>query len=482
MESNRYKMTISRLTVDKLGVKLYDRVSAVIAELIANSYDADATEVVVTCPMDEYLATKTREGRIQDKGYVIEVRDNGIGMTPEEVNSFYLVVGKERRLDARRGDKSRRFRRKVMGRKGVGKLAPFGVCQKIEIITSGGELIRRAESDNEKSGYLTAHVILERGAILTDVDTPYEPETGDLDNALQPSTGTSIRLSIFDVRRVPSMDEFERALSQRFGISAMNWSIKLSDPLKTQDDPHALRTVGAFEVEKMEKGGIRFVRNDEAPEDSQNAADYAVVDSDDQKVDDLTAGFEYQDGFYPITGWVAYSTKPYKDELMAGIRVYCRGKIAAQTHIFNLKAGFTGEYDVRSYLVGEIHADWLDAAEDLIRTDRQDILWSHELGQAFEAWGQKVVKKVGETTRVPKKKKAWEIFKTASDIDQKLSDAFPGDARKDIRENTLDIAKVIAQSARDDELQDKDYVEALVQLSMIMGPPRHPGPQPPKSG
>lgn len=29
-------MTISRLTVDKLGVKLYDRVSAVIAEIIAN--------------------------------------------------------------------------------------------------------------------------------------------------------------------------------------------------------------------------------------------------------------------------------------------------------------------------------------------------------------------------------------------------------------------------------------------------------------
>ena len=38
----KYEMTISRLTVDKLGVKLYDRVSAVIAEIVANSYDADA--------------------------------------------------------------------------------------------------------------------------------------------------------------------------------------------------------------------------------------------------------------------------------------------------------------------------------------------------------------------------------------------------------------------------------------------------------
>ena len=36
--SVEYSMRISRLTVDKLGVKLHDKVSAVIAELIANAY------------------------------------------------------------------------------------------------------------------------------------------------------------------------------------------------------------------------------------------------------------------------------------------------------------------------------------------------------------------------------------------------------------------------------------------------------------
>ena len=96
--TSRYRMTISRLTVDKLGVKLYDRVSAVIAELVANSYDADATEVEIAAPMDEFLATKTGE-EIFDKGFNIEVKDNGIGMTPDEVNAFYLVVGAERRPD-----------------------------------------------------------------------------------------------------------------------------------------------------------------------------------------------------------------------------------------------------------------------------------------------------------------------------------------------------------------------------------------------
>src|SRR5439155_16305816 len=100
--NKKYKMTISRLTVDKLGVKLYDRVSAVIAELVANSYDADATRVTIAAPMGEYLATRVRD-EIKDRGYAIEVADNGIGMTPDEVNRFYLRVGAERRKDERGG-------------------------------------------------------------------------------------------------------------------------------------------------------------------------------------------------------------------------------------------------------------------------------------------------------------------------------------------------------------------------------------------
>ena len=46
-EMNIYQMRISRMTVDKLGVCLYDRVSAVVAELVANAYDADAENVKV---------------------------------------------------------------------------------------------------------------------------------------------------------------------------------------------------------------------------------------------------------------------------------------------------------------------------------------------------------------------------------------------------------------------------------------------------
>ena len=78
----KYTMKISRLTVDKLGVKLYDKVSGVIAELVSNCYDADATKVTVSAPMGEYLATLKADGSLQDAGHKIVVSDDGVGMTP----------------------------------------------------------------------------------------------------------------------------------------------------------------------------------------------------------------------------------------------------------------------------------------------------------------------------------------------------------------------------------------------------------------
>jgi len=197
----KYLMTISRLTVDKPGVRLYDRVSAVIAELVANSYDADATVVKISAPMDQWLASKVG-GEIIDKGFKIEVVDDGVGMSPQQINEFYLRVGAERRKDAKRGDRSEKFKRKVMGRKGVGKLAPFGVCRIIEVISSGGDLV---DAPGGGKGFRTAHLILDRDAIMSDTDEPYEPVPGNLDETIQAKSGTTLRLSGFGYRHVPAM-------------------------------------------------------------------------------------------------------------------------------------------------------------------------------------------------------------------------------------------------------------------------------------
>lgn len=468
-----YTMKISRLMVEKLGVKLYDRISAVIAELVANSYDADATEVKITAPLGTCLATKTG-GQITDRGLTISVCDNGVGMTPDEINKFYLRVGAERRNDPARpgkGNRSPKFKRHVMGRKGVGKLAPFGICNIIEILSSGGEKIKIPDdSRQQETGYRTAHLILDRQKILEDTDHDYHPRTGALDNTLQPSTGTTVTLRGFAYRRVPDRDIFTRQLAQRFGLTAQDWELWLCDANQDPDTEGYKSVIGSLEIKTMAHTRIHFQSPSGTHKPMTDPGTCKVIGPDDKPLPDMEAGFEHDGRFYPVTGWTAYARHPFRDDLMAGVRIYCRGKIAAQTGVFNSGAGFTGEYNVRSYLVGELYADWLDDEEDLIQTDRRDILWSHELGQALQEWGQKLVRTMGRLTREPMRKQTLDLFLEASRVDQRIQDAFPLEEQEAIRDNATKLARGLGRTMRADEVQDGEVVEHWVNLILILAP------------
>ena len=461
---NKYTMPISPLTVDKLGVKLYDKVSAVIAELIANSYDADARRVTVEAPMGQYLATKAG-GTLTDKGLKITISDDGIGMTPEEMQAFFLVVGAERRNDSRRGSESRVFKRKVMGRKGVGKLAPFGICKVIEVISSGGEKITREEDGIEKEGFLTSHILLEYDGIVAkgdDPDEPYEPSVGNRDETLDDKTGTTVILQNFNYRRVPDLEGLSRQIAQRFGISSQDWEIVVQDNTKTPSDPEFSRKIGAFDVQAAPNTQISFQLD--------GSGQSQVIGPDGDMIPDLQAGFEHEGKFYPVSGWIAYSKEPYKDDLMAGVRIYCRGKIAAQTSVFNRGAGFTGEHNIRSYLVGELYADWLDEENDLIQTDRRDILWSDELGTAFQKWGQEIVLRIGKLSRDPMRKIALEVFLETGDVEKRVREAYPSDNEGGIRDRAMRIAKMFGQSISRAEAENHEVVNDLVDLSITIAP------------
>ena len=464
--ANKYTMRISRLTVDKLGVKLYDRVSAVIAELISNAYDADATAVVVCAPMGQFLATRAG-GSVSDKGFEIRVIDNGSGMTPGQaggMQQFFLVVGAERRNDQRRGAVSPRYQRKVMGRKGVGKLAPFGICKVIEVISSGGERIEREESGKINKGFLTSHVIMNYDDIIAeenDENEDYKPEVGEFDDTIRGNAGTEIIMRKFNFRRVPGIDGLSRQIAQRFGIESENWKIILQDNEKTSSDEGYSRTVGTFGVETMPNTRIGF-RYDGGTDE--------VVGPDGNVISDLKSGFEYNGYFYPINGWVAYAKHPYKDDLMAGIRIYCRGKIAAQTSVFGKRAGFTGEHNVRSYLVGELHVDWLDEDDDLIQTDRRDILWSDELGTAFQEWGRRVVQKIGTLSRDPMRKAALEMFFETGQVKERVRDAYPSTNEEPIRKQAVEVAKTFGRTVSRSNAEDREMVKDIVDLSITLAP------------
>ena len=419
-----YKMTISRNTIDKLGVKLYDKVSDVISEIISNSYDADAESVTVRVPAGASLATRKRDGTITDRGLTIIVEDDGHGMTHGEANEFYLRVGSDRRAVAQR-TKSPKHQRRVMGRKGIGKLAPFGICKKIEVQSAGGD---------EKDGkYATSHFTMCYNDIIQDTDTEYNPEVGDQDGTMSPSRGTRITLSDFFAKRVPDMDTLKRQLARKFSLNMPDFQISIVDS-ETGESDKLLET--DIEIEPDTK-----IERDE------------LIDSDDRKLH--------------VRGWVAYSKHPYRNEEVAGVRIYARGKLAAVTRDFGRKAGFTGEHSIRSYLVGEIHADWLDDEEDLIASDRQDILWSSDKCEKFKEWGQKLVGELGKRAETSIRDATYRIFAEKSGFEKAVRDRF-GDTN--VYNDALKVGKALGQIADRGLLDSGTYADDLRDLVLAVAP------------
>ncbi len=431
--NDKYTMKISRLTIDKLGIQMYDRVSAVLAELIANAYDADASQVTISLPFGKMLVTKEKD-RFVEQGYEITLSDNGSGMTATQVNDFYLNVGYDRR--AKRGEVSPKFERRVLGRKGIGKLAPFGICHEVEVISAGGE--------KTEDGFQVSNLILNLDKMLEDetdehgIMLPYHPDRGQDDETYKDTAGTTLILRRFNRKRVPVGEELDRQLSARFGLSRENWEVRLEDSTG-KHDPIEL---GTLNVEKMPGTCI----------------------------DVSTKPLVVDNRHLPMVGWIAYAKDPYKDEVMAGVRIYARGKIVAQSRDFDIRAGFTGEYKMRSYLTGEIHAEWLDEKDDFIQTDRQDIIWNSDVGIAFREWGQKLLKQLAAGAETSIRKRAWDVFLKESKLDKRLEVAFPKAKDQEIRESILKAAKALVSGASGDSIRNPELREEMVRLAYAIGP------------
>lgn len=426
-----YHLRISRLTVDKLGVKLYDKASAVVAELIANSYDADAEAVKVHLPLSIQLASKAG-GQLKDLGYVIDVEDDGHGMAPEEAIDFYLRVGADRRTrKGQDGSRSRHKKRPVMGRKGIGKLAPFGICRRIEVWSAGGP--------KTKHGYAVTHFFMDFDKIVTDDDEAVPLEVGDDDRTWSKKTGTRIRLTAFLAKRTPDLETFLRQLAVRFTFAKPDFKILILD--STNDEAKAVK-VNPLDIPLLPGSRIDLSSR--------------PVIADDGSI-------------LPVSGWLGMAKEAYKNEEMMGVRIYARGKIAGVTRDFNQPAGFTGEFAMRSYLVGQVEAEWLDLdqGEDLVRTDRQDILWDSDYGQLLRRWGAELIKEIARISREPRRIRVRDEFLRKSKIEERARERF-GD--KEVSRVAIDLAKKFGGFAAEDELNDEVYVEDLSQIILSVAP------------
>ena len=119
--------TPARFTVDthvfrQLGELLVGRDATAVVELIKNAYDADATELVL------YGADLS-----QPEGGILRLVDNGSGMTEEEFRKGFLRIAARTKSGGDR--RSRVYRRRYTGEKGVGRLAAHKLSAKLRIVS-----------------------------------------------------------------------------------------------------------------------------------------------------------------------------------------------------------------------------------------------------------------------------------------------------------------------------------------------------------
>lgn len=123
-----YRLEVDPRILELLGPNLYTNIYYVLAELIANAYDADAKNVYIIAGKDD-----------------IRVEDDGHGMSYEagDITRYLNVAGVCRTTEKDSFTKSKK--RRKMGRKGVGKLAALSVSENVDVLTI---------AKGEKSGFV----------------------------------------------------------------------------------------------------------------------------------------------------------------------------------------------------------------------------------------------------------------------------------------------------------------------------------------
>lgn len=104
-ENQRIPFNFTYFAMKLLGKNLYSNPWTAVSEIVANGIDAGAKNVYVLIDM-----------RNKEKA-VVEIFDDGTGMSFEDLSEKYTLIGRNKRLgsDNREG--------KTLGRKGIGKLA-----------------------------------------------------------------------------------------------------------------------------------------------------------------------------------------------------------------------------------------------------------------------------------------------------------------------------------------------------------------------
>ncbi len=192
--AKEYNINVDPRILELLGPNLYTNIYYVLAELIANAYDADAKNV--------YIISNKDDIRIEDDGHGMSY-DNG------DIKKFLNVAGVSRTNEDE--SFSRSGERRKMGRKGVGKLAALSVSESVDIMTI---------CNGEKSGFVLARRPNDGNKL-----TPIEDE--NISFCYIQNSGTAIVMRNPQYRLHKSLDAIKRNLLKIFPLVDDNFKIHI---------------------------------------------------------------------------------------------------------------------------------------------------------------------------------------------------------------------------------------------------------------
>ncbi len=343
--SKEYKISVDTRILELLGPNLYTNIYYILAELIANAYDADAHNV--------YLIEDI------DSGDII-VEDDGRGMSYERGDiARYLNVAKETRTSEE--DAKTPKGRMKMGRKGVGKLAALSVAEKVLIKTI---------CNGEKSGFVLSRTVGE--------DNLLEPLPEDRIEFKRISrNGTSVVMQKPQYKMHKTFSAIKRNLLKIFPLVSADFKIHIEVNGKSE-------VVDDFDKNIISELSTLITLGD----DYKDLGQYFSAEFDDIKNDVLKNKEAYsipltllnrngteQEYNLVICGWIGTykSTKGRKSETTDFpdnfISLYANGKMGE----FNILPIVGQNKLAEVYVVGQLHIDLFELTElpDMALSNRQ---------------------------------------------------------------------------------------------------------------
>lgn len=357
---DNYEIKLDRRVLKQLGSQLYGDTPSVISELVANSYDADANNVWIT---------------IDTANNNVIVEDDGKGMSAADINDSFLNIGYDKRSDSGFTDKGR----KIMGRKGIGKLATFSLTNTVKVLSF---------KNQQKAGcVLDFKKITEENCEPVAINSE---EITFLPEHLSPK-GTGTRLELIGVKK-------KITVSYRFIVSKLIRTFDVNDTdfaihIRKNDEKYQTLTRSELDyfsimdtiitIGKAFENKLEIVKNNSIPERYKLTSTYEeFVKSQPAKGKRILSSFPYKlevedkNGEpvyinFVISGWIGTvcnlpdlrslgtldkTTEDDEDKITINdnrISLYSRGKLGEYDILSKIKNNRNSE----AYVIGELYVD-----------------------------------------------------------------------------------------------------------------------------